>query len=206
MGYINNVLFVLFTMAEVYNVIYQILYSEESAPLHNPFLWRYSSYIYIDTPSPGDPTYVLAGEVNDERFIRSVREKFGLDKPLYEQLLIYLWNVLRSDLGYSYLRSELKVSLVMIRIPATFLLVFSAMAIASAIGIFLGVLAASRGGAVDTSISIVYSGDIYTIFLAWPDHVNSFCSISGGSSPQAGLCLLEVAMRAYHTTYILNCV
>lgn len=72
-GYINNVLF---TMAGVYNVIYQILYSEESAPLHNPFLWRYSSYIYIDTSSPGDPTYVLAGEVNDERFIRSVREKF----------------------------------------------------------------------------------------------------------------------------------
>jgi len=73
MGYINNVLF---TMAGVYNVVYQILYSEESAPLHNPFLWRYSSYIYIDTPSPGDPTYVLAGEVNDERFIRSVRKKF----------------------------------------------------------------------------------------------------------------------------------
>ncbi|MEM1610798.1 MAG: ABC transporter permease [Sulfolobales archaeon] len=104
--------------------------------------------------APGDPTYVLAGEVTDEKFIRSVREKFGLDKPLHEQLLIYIGNVLRGDLGYSYLRSEPVVSLIISRIPATFLLVFSAMAIASALGIFLGVLAASRKGAIDTFISI----------------------------------------------------
>jgi len=105
--------------------------------------------------APGDPTYVLAGEVNDERFIRSIREKFGLDRPIHEQLVIYLGNIIRGDLGYSYLRSEPVVSLVLSRVPATFLLVFTAMAIASTLGILLGVLAATKRGPIDTAISTI---------------------------------------------------
>jgi ABC-type dipeptide/oligopeptide/nickel transport systems, permease components len=104
--------------------------------------------------APGDPTYVLAGEVNDEKFVRAVREKFGLDRPLYEQLLIYLANVIRGDLGFSYLRSEPVSSLVLSRIPATFILVLSAMLIASLIGVLLGVVAAMRRGYLDSFISI----------------------------------------------------
>jgi len=105
--------------------------------------------------APGDPTYVLAGEVSDEAFIRSIREKFGLDKPLYEQLFIYISNVIRGDLGYSYLRSEPVVSLVLSRIPATFVLVMSAMLIASLLGIVLGVIAAMKRGYIDTVVSIL---------------------------------------------------
>lgn len=105
--------------------------------------------------APGDPTYVLAGNVNDESFIRSVREKFGLDRPLHEQLLIYLYNVLRGDLGYSYFRSEPVSSLILSRVPATLLLVFTSMAMASALGILLGLAAASRRGSLDVAISVV---------------------------------------------------
>ena len=112
------------------------------------------SFILIHA-APGDPTYILAGEVTDERFIKALREKFGLDKPLYEQLFIYLSNVLRGDLGYSYLRSEPVVSLVFSRVPATLLLVFTAMAISSLIGMLLGVIAAMRRGYIDTVISIL---------------------------------------------------
>ncbi len=105
--------------------------------------------------APGDPTYVLAGEVSDEAFIKSIREKFGLDRPLYEQLVIYLANVIKGDLGYSYLRSEPVASLVLSRVPATLLLVLSAMVIASIFGILLGVIAAARRGFVDTFISLI---------------------------------------------------
>lgn len=105
--------------------------------------------------TPGDPTYVLAGEVADESFIKAVREKFGLDKPLYEQLAIYMFNVIRGDLGYSYLRSESVASLVFSRVPATFILVITAMTIASILGIFLGILAAIRRGFIDTLISVI---------------------------------------------------
>ncbi len=105
--------------------------------------------------TPGDPTYVLAGEVADEAFIKAVREKFGLDRPLYEQLAIYLLNVVRGDLGYSYLRSEPVVSLVLSRVPATVILVVTAMLMASILGILLGILAAIRRGFVDTLVSVI---------------------------------------------------
>jgi peptide/nickel transport system permease protein len=59
--------------------------------------------------APGDPTYILAGQVNDPEFIKAVRHRFGLDKPLYIQLLIYIENVLRGDLAIHIL--ELSLSL-----------------------------------------------------------------------------------------------
>ncbi len=103
--------------------------------------------------APGDPTYILVGEISDEEFIRAARARLGLDKPIHEQLLIYICNVLRGDLGYSYLRSETVSNLVLSRIPATLLLVFTAMFISVTIGVILGTIAAARRGAIDISLS-----------------------------------------------------
>ena len=99
--------------------------------------------------APGDPTYFLVGEISDEEFIRAARERLGLDKPLHEQFFIYISNVLRGDLGYSYLRGESVSSLVLSRIPATLILVLTAMFISTLIGITLGVIAAARRGTID---------------------------------------------------------
>jgi peptide/nickel transport system permease protein len=105
--------------------------------------------------APGDPTYILVGEFGDEEFIRAAKARLGLDKPLHEQFLIYVYNVLRGDLGYSYLRAETVSSLVLSRIPATLLLVLSAMFISALIGIILGSIAAARRGVIDLSLSIL---------------------------------------------------
>ncbi|MGB9778169.1 MAG: ABC transporter permease [Candidatus Bathyarchaeales archaeon] len=103
--------------------------------------------------APGDPTYILVGEISNEEFIRAARARLGLDKPLHEQLLIYICNVLRGDLGYSYLRSETVSNLVLSRIPATLLLVLTAMIISAIIGVILGTIAAARRGVIDVSLS-----------------------------------------------------
>jgi peptide/nickel transport system permease protein len=105
--------------------------------------------------APGDPTYILVGEISDEEFIRAARARLGLDKPLHEQFLIYIYNVLRGDLGYSYLRSTTVSSLVLSRIPATLLLVLTAMFISALIGIILGAIAAARKGVIDLSLSML---------------------------------------------------
>jgi len=105
--------------------------------------------------APGDPTYILAGQVNDPEFIKAVRHRFGLDKPLYVQLLIYIENVLKGDLGYSYFRSESVSSLILSRIPATFLLILTAMFIVSLVGVFLGTIAAAKRGWIDAIISVL---------------------------------------------------
>lgn len=105
--------------------------------------------------APGDPTYILVGEYGDEAFIRAARERLGLDKPLHEQFLIYISNVFRGDLGYSYLRSEHVATLILSRIPATLLLVLTSMFISALIGIVLGTIAAARRGVIDISISTI---------------------------------------------------
>lgn len=105
--------------------------------------------------APGDPTYILVGEYGDEEFIRAAKARLGLDKPLYEQFLIYISNVFKGDLGYSYLRSEHVSTLILNRIPATLLLVLTAMFISALIGIILGTIAAARKGIVDISVSII---------------------------------------------------
>jgi peptide/nickel transport system permease protein len=103
--------------------------------------------------APGDPTYILVGEVGDESFVRAARERLGLDKPLYEQFVIYISNVFRGDLGYSYLRSEPVAKLIVERIPATLLLVLTAMFMSALIGIIVGTIAAAKRGAADLTLS-----------------------------------------------------
>ena len=50
---------------------------------------------------PGDPAEALLGERASAEEIAKLREKLGLNKPLYVQYLTFLGNVLRGDLGTS---------------------------------------------------------------------------------------------------------
>jgi peptide/nickel transport system permease protein len=127
--------------------------------------------------APGNPVYVLAGQVPSQEFLNALEAKFGLDKPLHVQLGIYLWSVLHGDLGYSYLRSESVTSLIFERFPATLLLIFTAMIIALLTGIFLGVVAsrkpyslsdglATSVGSLGVSIPTFWLGQILLILFA----------------------------------------
>lgn len=120
-----------------------------------PILGVVASIFVLVHMAPGDPTYILVGQIGDEEFIRAARARLGLDKPLHEQFLIYIYNVLRGDLGYSYLRSEAVSTLVLSRIPATLLLVLTAMLISALIGTILGAVAAARRGVIDFSLSML---------------------------------------------------
>ena len=101
------------------------------------------NFIIVHT-APGDPTYILLGETATKEFVDAMRAKFGLDKPLYMQYIIYLSHVIQGDLGYSLLKSESVGALIMERLPATLLLIFSAMCISVLVGVFLGVTASKK--------------------------------------------------------------
>ena len=93
--------------------------------------------------APGDPASIMAGEAasSDPAFVEQLRQQFGLDQPLYQQLLIYLKGILHFDLGYSY-RNKLPVlDLILDRLPATLLLMGCAFVFSLVIGVSLGVLA-----------------------------------------------------------------
>src|SRR5258708_3712580 len=108
--------------------------------------------------APGDPAIVMAGEAgaSDKIFVTQLREKFGLDRPLPEQLFRYVKGILSFDLGFSF-RQQAPVSKpIMDRLPATLLLTMTAFAISLVLGVFFGTLAARWAGTwADAAITVV---------------------------------------------------
>src|SRR5580765_4639685 len=103
------------------------------------------AFLVIHT-APGDPALALAGEHGDAAYYAFIRAKFGLDRPLPEQLVVYLTRVGRGDLGLSFVHGRPVVDIIVERLPATLLLIMTALVLSTTIGIALGVLAARRVG------------------------------------------------------------
>lgn len=95
--------------------------------------------------APGDPAVALGGEHGDAAYYAFLRARFGLDRPLPEQLLTYVANVLRGDLGTSFVHGRSVIAVIGERVPATLLLVSTALALSSVVGVWLGALAARHG-------------------------------------------------------------
>ena len=94
--------------------------------------------------APGDPVYYLAGQSGDEAYYALIRAKFGLDQPLWTQLWVYLSSILHGDLGYSLSYQQSVAAVIFSRVPATLLLILSAIVVASIGGVILGVEAARK--------------------------------------------------------------
>lgn len=105
--------------------------------------------------APGDPIVALAGEYGSESYYQEMRNRFGLDRSLGEQLLIYLGNILRGDLGDSYYHGRPVAEVILSRLPPTLLLMGTALAVSSLLGIGLGLLCARRQGSLlDLGLSV----------------------------------------------------
>jgi peptide/nickel transport system permease protein len=96
--------------------------------------------------TPGDVVDVLAGEAGaaTPEYVAMLRQRFGLDRPLWTQLLQYVWGVLHLDLGFSFRHNMTVVELTLARLPATLLLMSVSIGLAVALGLVLGVTAARR--------------------------------------------------------------
>lgn len=96
--------------------------------------------------APGDPVETIAGVSGgmSEEVKAQLRAQYGLDKPLWMQLGIYLGNVLSGDLGYSFFFNLPVSSLIAERVPATLLLMLTAVIAAFLIGTTLGVLSSRK--------------------------------------------------------------
>ncbi len=98
---------------------------------------------------PGGPLANLAGEevgtlTAQER--QRVLSEAGLDKPMPEQYAIYLGNLARGELGYSYQRQRPVVDVLGERLPWTLLLTGVALVVATILGVVFGAVAGWRRG------------------------------------------------------------
>lgn len=98
---------------------------------------------------PGDPVSLLASSPSaDAEQIEVLRHELGLDKGLLEQFAIYLKNLAKGDLGYSFSTGQAVSVDLMKRLPASLELSLCAFLVAFFIAIPLGVSAALRRGTI----------------------------------------------------------
>ena len=95
---------------------------------------------------PGDPAAYFAGPAADEASIAQIREARGLDKPLIQQFVIYVGELLRGELGTSISTGQSVAADLARRLPASLELTLTALVISCAVALPLGILAATRPG------------------------------------------------------------
>ncbi len=95
---------------------------------------------------PGDPAAYFAGVLADEASIAETRERLGLDRSVFEQLLLYAGDLLRGDLGVSLNTGQPVLTDLAERLPASLELTLTALIISCLIAVPLGVWAAVKQG------------------------------------------------------------
>lgn len=93
---------------------------------------------------PGDPVRTMLGFRATDENVATIRAQLGLDQPLLDQYGAWLGSILRFDLGQDFVSKVSLNELIAERLPVTLELTGLAMLLALAVGVPLGVLAATR--------------------------------------------------------------
>ncbi|MCB1384766.1 MAG: ABC transporter permease [Nitratireductor sp.] len=115
---------------------------------------------------PGDPAELLLSQGSiaaDPQAVAALREKMGLNAPLWQQYLSHMAGVLSGDLGASFRDGAPVVDQIALRLPRTFEVILGAALIATGLGVPLGTWAAIRAdGKADAVISFFASAALST--------------------------------------------
>ena len=153
--------------------------------------------------APGDAADIIAASSggSSAEFADELRRNFGLDRPLYEQFLIFLGRLLTLDLGWSHIQQAPVLTLVAERVPATLLLMLAAIVVAVAAGMLLGILAAMRhrtwlDGLLSVVALIVYATPQFWLGLM----LIVLFSVTLGILPSGGMMTIATEMGALART------
>lgn len=103
----------------------------------------------------GDPALALAGMDATKEQLEETARMLGLDRPLYEQYVRFLWRAVHGDFGISFMTKTPALQLVLKRMPATLELAGTAMIFATLIGGLVGVFAAVKPRFVASRLAMV---------------------------------------------------
>lgn len=124
-------------------------------------------FIMLRVALPGDPAVVLAGDRASPELIAQIRENLGLDRPILEQLALFMVRAVQGDLGRSVKFGEPVFGVILKAFPFTLLLTFLSVGIGTAIGLGVGVLTAVKHGTWIDKFSIVFVVFFYSIPTFW---------------------------------------
>ncbi len=97
---------------------------------------------------PGDPATALLGPAATPEYAKRFIAEMGLDQPWYQRLFTFLGNILLGNLGIDVLSGRPVTRVIADVLPYTFILTFTAIGLAVAIGVPLGCYAATHRGSV----------------------------------------------------------
>lgn len=103
---------------------------------------------------PGDPTLNFLSPSFNEETRAALLRSFGLDRPLWEQYAIYVANLLRGELGMSFLQGKPVAQLLLDALPNTVMLTVVSLLAAYAFGVVAGAFLAFRRGGVVEAVAI----------------------------------------------------
>jgi peptide/nickel transport system permease protein len=126
---------------------------------------------------PGDPALAILGAYATPENVEKINRDLGLDKPLVQQYLIWLSNMLQGDFGRSYSLNRPVIDEVLERFGATLILAGTSLVICSILGLLAGIVSAVRQ-------------------FGWADRIITFVVLIGISTPSFWLGLLLILLFA----------
>ncbi len=88
---------------------------------------------------PGDPAVTMLGPQASPDAVAELREKLGLNQPMWKQYIDYLLGVLQGDFGWSTSYNSEVMPLILSRLPATLSITLTGLVIAALVGVPIGV-------------------------------------------------------------------
>lgn len=109
---------------------------------------------------PGDPVAMILGDWGDvvsEEHIEIIRESLGIDKPIWQQYLLFLGSIARGEFGVSFRTGETVMEMMATRFPHTLRLAVAGFFVAIIIGLPAGILAALKQNTWIDRLMMVFS-------------------------------------------------
>ncbi|MGO4533559.1 ABC transporter permease [Leifsonia sp. 2MCAF36] len=103
----------------------------------------------------GDIARRLLGEDASAQTVAQKSHELGLDRPLFAQFGSWISGVFHGDFGASWFTSQPVSDAILSRLAVTLSLVFGATILIAVVSVILGVLAATRGGWIDTVVQVI---------------------------------------------------
>ena len=126
---------------------------------------------------PGNPAQALLGAWATPENVARINRELGLNKPLYQQYLIWAGNILHGDFGRSYVLNRPVIDEVMERFSATLLLGGCALLLSTVLGLLAGIFSAVRQ-------------------FGWGDRIITLLVLLGISMPSFWIGLLMIMLFA----------
>jgi peptide/nickel transport system permease protein len=119
-------------------------------------IWLVATLVFFALRTIGDPVeFLLFETAGTEEAAEELRRFLGIDKPMYEQYGIFLWKTVQGDLGTSFANRRSNLSLILNRLGATFQVGGAALVLGLAMGLPVGILAATKPNSVVDRASIL---------------------------------------------------